>query len=77
MGIVVTVGLISAFGHASFDPTKIAKLASAFMLVMFAFACLAVDRDARESVSNRTIPVSDRRSIRALQILGILGTVLG
>ena len=41
VGIAVTVGLI-VLSVTLFDPTKIAKLASAFKLVVFALACLAV-----------------------------------
>lgn len=40
-GILVTVGLI-LLSILVFDPTKIAKLASAFLLLLFAFNCLAV-----------------------------------
>ncbi|RLB41636.1 MAG: amino acid permease, partial [Deltaproteobacteria bacterium] len=39
--IYTTVGLILAF-VILFDPTKIAKLAGAFQMIMFALACLAV-----------------------------------
>ena len=41
VGIAVTVGMI-LLSVVVFDPTKIAKLASAFLMVMFALACLAV-----------------------------------
>ncbi len=41
VGVVVSVGLIVAMLLA-FDPTGIAKLASAFQLLMFALVCLAV-----------------------------------
>jgi amino acid transporter len=41
LGIVVTVALI-LLSVTLFDPTKVAKLASAFKLVMFALVCLAV-----------------------------------
>lgn len=41
VGIAVTVGMI-LLSVIVFDPTKIAKLASAFLMVMFALACLAV-----------------------------------
>jgi mannitol/fructose-specific phosphotransferase system IIA component (Ntr-type) len=41
VGIAVTVGMI-LLSVIVFDPTKIAKLASAFLMVMFALACVAV-----------------------------------
>ncbi len=41
VGIAVTVGMI-LLSVMVFDPTKIAKLASAFLMVMFALACVAV-----------------------------------
>ena len=41
IGIAVTVALI-LLSVTLFDPTRIAKLASAFQLMMFALACLAV-----------------------------------
>lgn len=41
VGIAVTVGMI-LLSVIVFDPTKIAKLASAFLMLMFALACLAV-----------------------------------
>ena len=41
VSIVLTIAIIVAI-IISFDPTKIAKLASAFQLLMFAFVCLGV-----------------------------------
>jgi APA family basic amino acid/polyamine antiporter len=41
VSIVLTIAIIVAIIF-SFDPTKIAKLASAFQLLMFAFVCLGV-----------------------------------
>ncbi|MCP5063127.1 MAG: amino acid permease [Ignavibacteriae bacterium] len=41
LSIVITVGVIVLF-LVAFDPTGIAKLASAFQLLIFAFLCLAV-----------------------------------
>jgi len=71
VGILVTVGLV-ILSVTLFDPTKIAKLASAFMLVMFALACLAVIV-MRESLIASYDPGYRSALYPGMQILGILG----
>lgn len=70
MGIAVTVGLI-LLSVTLFDPTKIAKLASAFKLVMFALGCLAVIV-MRESRIESYDPGYKSPFYPTMQILGIL-----
>ncbi|MDE0898688.1 MAG: amino acid permease [Longimicrobiales bacterium] len=70
VGIVTTVALIILF-VTIFDPTKIAKLASAFQLVMFALACLAVIV-MRESRIESYDPGYRSPLYPGIQILGIL-----
>ncbi len=70
VGIVITVGLI-LISVTLFDPTKIAKLASAFMLVMFAFVCVAVIV-MRESRIESYDPSFRSPLYPGLQIVGIL-----
>jgi mannitol/fructose-specific phosphotransferase system IIA component (Ntr-type) len=70
VGIALTVGLI-LLSVILFDPTKIAKLASAFKLVMFALACLAVIV-MRESRIESYDPGFRSPFYPGLQILGIL-----
>ncbi|MDX1647697.1 MAG: amino acid permease, partial [Longimicrobiales bacterium] len=70
VGIVVTVGLI-LLSVTLFDPTKIAKLASAFKLVMFALGCLAVIV-MRESRIESYDPGYRSPLYPTMQILGIL-----
>ena len=72
IGIVVTVGLI-LLSVVLFDPTKIAKLASAFKLVMFALACLAVIV-MRESRIESYDPGFRSPFYPSVQIVGILGS---
>jgi len=72
LGIAVTVGMI-LLCVTLFDPTKIAKLASAFMLVMFALACLAVVV-MRESGIESYDPRFRSPLYPGVQILGILGS---
>ncbi len=72
LGIVSTVVLI-VISVTLFDPTKIAKLASAFMLVMFALACLAVIV-MRESRIDSYDPGFRAPFYPVLQILGILAS---
>jgi basic amino acid/polyamine antiporter, APA family len=71
VGIAVTVGLI-LLSATLFDPTKIAKLASAFKLVMFAFACLAVIV-MRESRIESYDPGFRSPLYPGIQIVGVLG----
>lgn len=70
IGIVLTVALI-ILSVTLFDPTKIAKLASAFKLVMFALACLAVIV-MRESRIDSYDPGYRSPFYPGMQILGIL-----
>jgi len=70
VGIAVTVGLI-LLSVTLFDPTKIAKLASAFKLVMFALGCLAVIV-MRESRIESYDPGYKSPLYPTMQILGIL-----
>lgn len=70
VGIVLTVGLILV-AVLSFDPTKIAKLAGAFKLVMFALACLAVIV-MRESRIDSYDPGYRAPLYPGIQIVGIL-----
>jgi len=70
VGIISTVALIM-FCVTFFDPTKIAKLASAFKLVMFALACLAVIV-MRESRIDSYDPGYRSPFYPGMQILGIL-----
>lgn len=70
VGIVVTVALI-LLSVTLFDPTKIAKLASAFKLVMFALGCLAVIV-MRESRIESYDPGYKSPFYPIMQILGIL-----
>ena len=72
VGIVVTVGLI-LLSVMLFDPIKIAKLASAFKLVMFALACVAVIV-MRESRIESYDPGFRSPLYPGVQILGILGS---
>ncbi len=71
MGILVTVAMILV-SVTLFDPTKIAKLASAFQMVTFALACLAVIV-MRESRIESYDPGFRSPLYPGLQILGILG----
>lgn len=71
VGIAVTVGLI-LLSVIVFDPTKIAKLASAFNLVMFGLACVAVIV-MRESRIESYDPGYLSPFYPVLQIIGILG----
>ncbi len=71
VGIVVSVGLI-LLAVAVFDATKIAKLASAFQMVMFALACLAVIV-MRESRIESYDPGFRSPLYPGVQIVGILG----
>ena len=70
VGIVVTVGLV-LLTVLLLDPTKIAKLASAFKLVMFALGCLAVIV-MRESRIESYDPGYRSPFYPGMQILGIL-----
>jgi len=70
VGIAVTVGLI-VLSVIFFDPTKIAKLASAFKLVMFALACLSVIV-MRESHIESYDPSYRSPFYPGVQILGIV-----
>ncbi|MDH3206659.1 MAG: amino acid permease [Gemmatimonadota bacterium] len=70
IGIAATVGLI-LLCVTLFDPTKIAKLASAFKLVMFALGCLAVIV-MRESRIESYDPGYKSPFYPVMQILGIL-----
>lgn len=69
-GIALTVGMI-VFCVTVFDPTGIAKLASAFKLVMFALGCLAVIV-MRESRIESYDPGYRSPFYPGMQILGIL-----
>lgn len=71
VGIAVTVGMI-LLAVVVFDPTKIAKLASAFQLVLFALACLAVIV-MRESRIESYDPGYRSPLYPGVQIVGILG----
>jgi mannitol/fructose-specific phosphotransferase system IIA component (Ntr-type) len=71
VGIAVTVALI-LLSVSIFDPTGIAKLASAFQMVMFALACLAVIV-MRESGIESYDPGFRSPLYPGVQILGILG----
>ena len=71
VGIAVTVGMILV-SVLVFDASKIAKLASAFQMVMFALACLAVIV-MRESRIESYDPGFRSPLYPSLQILGILG----
>jgi amino acid transporter/mannitol/fructose-specific phosphotransferase system IIA component (Ntr-type) len=71
VGIAVTVGLV-VLSVTLFDPTKIAKLASAFKLVMFALACLAV-MVMRESRIESYDPGYRSPLYPGIHILGMLG----
>ncbi len=70
VGIAITVALILV-SVTLFDPTKIAKLASAFMMVMFAFVCVAVIV-MRESRIESYDPSFRSPFYPGLQIVGIL-----
>ncbi|TFG65588.1 MAG: amino acid permease [Gemmatimonadales bacterium] len=70
VGIAVTVAMILV-SVTLFDPTKIAKLASAFMLVMFALVCVAVIV-MRESRLASYDPGFRSPFYPGLQIVGIL-----
>jgi amino acid transporter/mannitol/fructose-specific phosphotransferase system IIA component (Ntr-type) len=70
LGIVVTVGLIF-LSVTVFDPSHIAELASAFKLVMFALACLAVIV-MRESGIESYDPGYRSPFYPGVQIVGIL-----
>jgi basic amino acid/polyamine antiporter, APA family len=70
VGIIATVGLI-LLSVTLFDPTKIAKLASAFMMVMFALSCAAV-MVMRESRIESYDPGFKAPFYPGLQIVGIL-----
>lgn len=70
-GILVTVGLILVFVTV-FDPTKIAKLASAFLLLLLAFNCLAVIV-MRESKIESYDPGFRTPFYPWLQLMGIIG----
>lgn len=70
MGILTTVGVI-VLCVTAFDPTGIAKLASAFKLVMFALGCLAVIV-MRESRIESYDPGYRSPFYPGLHILGIL-----
>ena len=72
VGIAVTVGLI-LLSVMLFDPTRIAKLASAFQMLMFALACLAVIV-MRESRIAAYDPGYRSPLYPGVQILGILGS---
>ena len=71
IGIAVTVGMI-LLSVTIFDASKIAKLASAFQMVMFALACLAVIV-MRESRIESYDPGFRSPLYPSLQIIGILG----
>jgi basic amino acid/polyamine antiporter, APA family len=71
VGIAVTVSLI-VLAVTTFDPTGIAKLASAFKLLIFALACLAVIV-MRESQIESYDPSYRSPFYPSVQILGILG----
>ena len=71
IGIAVTVGMI-LLSVMVFDASKIAKLASAFQMVMFALACLAVIV-MRESRIESYDPGFRSPLYPSLQIIGILG----
>jgi APA family basic amino acid/polyamine antiporter len=71
VGIAVTVGMI-LLSVMVFDASKIAKLASAFQMVMFALACLAVIV-MRESRIESYDPGFRSPLYPSLQIIGILG----
>ena len=71
IGIAVTVGMI-LLSVTVFDASKIAKLASAFQMVMFALACLAVIV-MRESGIESYDPGFCSPLYPSLQIMGILG----
>ena len=71
IGIAVTVAMI-LLSVILFDPTRIAKLASAFQLMMFALACLAVIV-MRESRIESYDPGYRSPLYPGMQILGILG----
>jgi len=73
-GIAITVALIMLC-VTLFDPSKIAKLASAFQLVTFAFACLAVIV-MRESRIESYDPGYRSPLYPGMQILGILAPFL-
>lgn len=68
--VMVTVGLIVA-SIVFFDPTKIAKLASAFQLLVFALVCLSVIV-MRESRIDEYDPSYDAPWYPWLQIIGIV-----
>lgn len=70
LGIVVTVGVI-VLCVTAFDPTGIAKLASAFKLVMFGLGCIAVIV-MRESGIPSYDPGYRSPLYPGMQILGIL-----
>jgi amino acid transporter/mannitol/fructose-specific phosphotransferase system IIA component (Ntr-type) len=71
VGVAVTVGLI-LLCVTLFDPMKIAKLASAFKLAMFALACLAV-MVMRESGIESYDPGFRSPLYPGLQVVGVLG----
>jgi basic amino acid/polyamine antiporter, APA family len=71
VGIAVSVALILLF-VVVFDASKIAKLASAFQMVMFALACLAVIV-MRESRIDSYDPGFRSPFYPALPLIGILG----
>ena len=71
IGIAVTVGLI-VLSVTLFDPTKIAKLASAFKLVVFALSCIAVIV-MRESRIESYDPAYRSPFYPGFHILGVLG----
>ena len=66
--VLVTVGLI-VLVLLSLDPMKIAKLAGAFQLLVFAFLCLAVIV-MRRAVSNRTTRAMSRPGIHGCNFSG-------
>ncbi len=71
VGIAVTVAMI-LLSVMLFEPTKIAKLASAFQMVLFALACLAVIV-MRESRIDSYDPGYRSPLYPGVQIVGILG----
>jgi amino acid transporter/mannitol/fructose-specific phosphotransferase system IIA component (Ntr-type) len=73
VGIAVTVGVI-LLSVTVFDPTKIAKLASAFQMTLFALSCLAVIV-MRESRIESYDPGFRSPFYPAVQILGILAPI--
>ncbi|MEM7480050.1 MAG: amino acid permease [Acidobacteriota bacterium] len=74
VGVLVTIGLIVSF-LLLLDPVKIAKLASAFQLLMFALVCLAV-MVMRESRIESYDPGYRSPFYPWMQILGILAPLV-